>query len=205
MATFTWATTAQNYYDNNPIPSICSNEGWNVSQDGKTIRFNFANSDDDCGNGDCQDRQTGTAQCIIEVGSEPRDLYLKFNGYAEEGGSTEPVPDSGFERIRITLDGPGYEGVVAFGSSGGINSNDDCMSKALTAFEVEPPYTLLANETYTLTVEVDTWDNEIHRDAFWRVRVDYEPIPDDSSEFERVADLHGGVANFLRLRNLGQF
>jgi hypothetical protein len=35
------------------------------------------------------------------------------------------------------------------------------------------------------------------------------PIPDPEgvsiSEFQRVTNLHGGVANFLRLRMLGQF
>jgi hypothetical protein len=144
---------------NNP----CSANPWIVSDGGKTIRYNFADSAD-CG-GSCSAIQQGSASAIIAPSSLTRTLVFNIVGLVEHQNGE-------FDFAFLDID-DGAGGETRLISSQGRELAKECaMGEPDVTYESGQTFELLPDTSYTLIFSVDTADGNYHKSAFYELELD---------------------------------
>jgi hypothetical protein len=155
----TWTTSS----NATGVPS-CQPSGWTISNQNLRIRYSISNSVD-CG-GTCNLTQTGIATATITVGGLNTYLGLDFTGVGER-------EQSDFEKIKFTLNGGSYSN-VELANAHAPGGNKECkMGPVVKQYLVPPPYLLIANTIYTLTINFTTNDPLYHKDAYYEVNLQF--------------------------------
>jgi hypothetical protein len=144
---------------NNP----CSANPWIVSDGGKTIRYNFADSAN-CG-GSCSAIQQGSASAIIAPSSLTRTLVFNIVGLVEH-------ENSAFDFAFLDID-DGAGGETRLISSESRELAKGCaMGEPDVTYESGQTFELLPDTSYTLIFSVDTFDGQYHKSAFYELELD---------------------------------
>lgn len=159
--TIGWTTTQS---------GVSSPYGWDVSDDGKTIRFDIENSAN-CG-GPNNNTQSGQALANFSTNAN-------YNVYANLSGIGE-LQDSGYENMTLNLEG--YGDIV---SSTSQDLNQGCTSGDVDISGNPGPYLLAANTSTTFTLTFTTRDNLFHVNCYYQCDLVFELLdPPIISGFE---------------------
>jgi len=140
------------------LDNPCSTESWTVSNQGRTLRFDFVDSVN-CG-GTCDSEQSGEAVLQIPAGECARTLTFDVSGVVEN-------ENSGFDVANVFLNG------VPIMQAEGKELGQQCvMGEPTINYPEGQSVTLAANESYTLFVKVDSMDPNYHVDAFYLFEFD---------------------------------
>jgi hypothetical protein len=154
-----WTTSA-----NTTSVSGCTSAGWVITNRNLNIRFNISDSVD-CG-GTCGITQIAWAEATITVGSTNTNMGLTFVGNAER-------QDTNYEVIQFKLSGGSYNNVLlATATSPGGNLGCQ-MGPAIQTYNVNPPYTLIANTVYKFRIDFTTFDELFHLSAYYETQLSF--------------------------------
>lgn len=131
---------------------IIGSGGWQITNNGNTIRFNVEDSAN-CG-GLNANIQSGTATAIINVTGKTKIMAVSLSGLGE-------LQAANFEVMKLTLDGILIISSTSPGTAGGCLSGPVVVSTL-----VNGPY-LLPVGIHTLTLTFSTVDRLFHKGAFY--------------------------------------
>ena len=150
VVTVGWTTTQS---------GVGSPYGWNVSNNGKTIRFDIQNSAN-CG-GPNNNTQSGQALANFSTNAN-------YNVYANLSGIGE-LQDAGYENMTLNL--AGYGNIV---SSTSKDFNQGCASGPVAISGSPGPYLLAANTSTAFTLTFTTRDNLYHVNCYYQCDLVFE-------------------------------
>ena len=139
---------------------LVNNGGWVINDNGRTLRFNVEDSNDDCGTLN-PNVQTGTATGTFTL-EEAATLTATVTGLGE------PFV-TGSEVMTVFLNGVD----IAQGQSSEIDDPPTCDAVAIEA--VSTP-TVVAPGTYTISIDFTTGDERFHTGVFFQTDLQFVPI-----------------------------
>ena len=156
---------------------LMNNGGWQITNNGQTLRFNVEESDD----GFCGDfnpnEQSGTATATFTL-SEAAELT------ATVWGVGEPF-EAGNEVMNVTLTNPtlGTSQIIGQGQNTQIAVDPSCAIVVTPACCASVPIdttvlvpTVLEPGTYTITIDFSTFDGAYHVNAYFQTDLVFIPV-----------------------------
>jgi len=134
--------------------------GWEISNDGRKIRFNIEDSQN-CG-GNNSKTQSGSATATIVTPDDYKFIPV-VRGHAE-------MQDSSFEQMLIAINGDYI--IKSTSPGGGLG----CVMGNLAIIELLPPPYILPPGINTFTITFTTGDGLYQKDAFYELNLFFEEL-----------------------------